>query len=416
MKTSFLIASAILLSAVSCQTLDQRICTGKKRSETYAGSSGPFIKEDRQPPGADNNRTDTCLYFCAVDFDNSYDWHRDSCCGNAEAEIILFRDFLPIIRIRTGEAYCIGTDPATHHLMDGHLYTEYTNATHTVIKKNGEEVIRYPGREVLKGLIDREGQLWTLGQDKKGEGFTLRCNGDVIFRKNEGIIFGDLAGSTHPGLYEDNGKICFCYSSGSDFYPNLFIVRDGAESQTQAPDRLVCDMLLFKSRLYILSSDASGQNLKLQAEGPEYPISLNGITVHQAGLFENNGSINVLFNARNSNGDCSVIWKNPDIVQLGNCSAAYVYPVNGELNCVTVRDELIKCSMHGSETVYVASGAFLFNRFCAAFPGDSFFLALSPRKAGECPSVLHNRESVPVEINGYISGLEVCLTEREEEK
>ena len=178
---------AMVFATVSCQTLDRHTYTGKRRSENYAGSTG-IPEKKGGTPGEAGPQSDTALFFCAVNFIGDYDWRRDSSYGNAEAELILYRNFLPQVRIRAGEECCIGAEPGTHHLIGGQLYTEYTSSTHTVIKRNGAEILRYPGREVLKGIVLKEGDLWTLGQDKKGEGFTLRRNGESVFKKNEGKI------------------------------------------------------------------------------------------------------------------------------------------------------------------------------------------------------------------------------------
>ncbi len=406
---------AMVFATVSCQTLDRHTYTGKRRSENYAGSTG-IPEKKGGTPGEAGPQSDTALFFCAVNFIGDYDWRRDSSYGSAEAELILYRNFLPQVRIRAGEECCIGAEPGTHHLIGGQLYTEYTSSTHTVIKRNGAEILRYPGREVLKGIVLKEGDLWTLGQDKKGEGFTLRRNGESVFKKNEGKIFGDLDGSAHPGLYEDDGKLCFCYCSESDAYPSLFAVRDGAENYMQAPEAVVHDMFLYRSGTYVLCSDKSGLNHALFSGSASKPIRIDGYSVHQACLLECNGTIIAQINARRAGEDCSFVWRNPALISLGNCKMSYIYSADGMLAYVTVSDGQIRCMKQGENPPYEIAESFLFNRACAAFPDRGFFLALTPKKAGGKPLIIRNGAQTEVDVNGYISAVELCLEKKEEEE
>ena len=59
-------------------------------------------------------------------------------------------------------------------IREGHLYTDNLDGTETVIRRDGEELFRYPGRESLRGFLLVGGKVHTLGQNLDGDGFAYR--------------------------------------------------------------------------------------------------------------------------------------------------------------------------------------------------------------------------------------------------
>lgn len=155
------------------------------------------------------------------------------------SDIVLFKDGIRILTLGTGDDVEVSKDPDMHHIAGGCLYTEFTTATETVIKRNGEELIRYSGREILKGIIVKDEALYTLGQDKDGQGFSFRKDGEILLSNTEGRVWGDMYEASYSpagALYEDRGDICFIYCTGSGRSATWYAVRDGKEKAFTPPE------------------------------------------------------------------------------------------------------------------------------------------------------------------------------------
>lgn len=154
-------------------------------------------------------------------------------------DIVLFKDGSRILTLGTGDDVEVSKDPDMHHIAGGCLYTEFTTATETVIKRNGEELIRYSGREILKGILIKDGALYTLGQKKDGPGFSYRKDGEILLSNAEGRVWGDMyeaSYSPNGALYEDRGDICFIYCTGGRRSATWYAVRDGKEKAFTPPE------------------------------------------------------------------------------------------------------------------------------------------------------------------------------------
>ena len=175
MKTHLIFAVALLVAA--CQP---QLDTGSSRSSHFVKTR--YGERESIDTPVERSSIDTTIYFCAVDFPQGYDWRRDSACGNSSATLRIYRNFEPVASFDTGESSCIGTDPDTHHWLNGNLYTEYNLYDQTVISRNGKELFRYEGKEFLKGLLEIDGDIWTLGQNCSGRGFSLRSVCAIVAR------------------------------------------------------------------------------------------------------------------------------------------------------------------------------------------------------------------------------------------
>ena len=154
-------------------------------------------------------------------------------------DIVLFKDGSRILTLGTGDDVEVSKDPDMHHIAGGCLYTEFTTATETVIKKNGEELFRYSGREILKGILVKDEALYTLGQDKDGQGFSFRKDGEILLSNTEGRVWGDMYEASYSpsgALYEDQGDICFIYCTGNGRHVSWYAVREGKEKAFTPPD------------------------------------------------------------------------------------------------------------------------------------------------------------------------------------
>ena len=119
--------------------------------------------------------SDTSVFMTAVEFPPGYDWRRDSSFGEVSGRIVLYRDSVRILEVPAGPGCLACMDADLHHLIDGHLYTESCTSAGTVVSRDGEMLFSYPGRELLCGMLVEGRDVYTLGRDRSGGGFSLRC-------------------------------------------------------------------------------------------------------------------------------------------------------------------------------------------------------------------------------------------------
>ena len=244
------------LALAACEPLHLPTGSGGFRMNRLSDGAG---QPSRFPPDS-TVRMDTVLFLSAVRVQDGYDWLRDTACGAAEAQVLLLRDYEPICTLQSGYRHCVSTDPDTHHLLDGHLYTEFATEKETVIKRDGEELFRYEGREKLRGLLLRDGALYTLGQDRSGNGCTLRRNGTVCYRSESGRIAGDFH---QPGfgksgaLYEQGGHLYFTLFPDRNDVRTCCLVKDNYGTQVKLPPRAlrVWDLRAGPSGTFLLYAD-----------------------------------------------------------------------------------------------------------------------------------------------------------------
>ena len=403
MKTSILscIGAALYLCS-ACQTLDDSHIEGKWRNQDYPGKT--FGRRSAPSEPGIGVQTDTTVWLSAVNVPASYDWHRDTACGCAEAEIIIFRNFLPVLKISTGEKYFASTDPDTHHWIDGTLFTEFADGDKTVIKRNGTELFRYNGGEFLKGILVVDGKLWTLGQSRNGEGFSLRCDGEVIMRKPEGEVFGNLSTDPHDGLYLDQGKLCFCYKTSN----TLHCVVDGQEQQFAYPTPYVHDMVVCNGYEQIFCSEAPEGRHFLVSRGLRLGIVLGSDKVSQGRICFENGGVGVLC----SDGkDRYFHWNGIDIRTEGNCNLLMVFPQPDREYYVMNGRDYVSCSLPGSQRAVISNGFNVFTKQCAVFTDKSAFIALSPCSGNSKPQLLTDGGYREIDVNGFLSGIDISIKE-----
>lgn len=177
-------------------------------------------------PGADAGKNDSdrkVTYVTAVEYPDGYDWRTDVEKGSVKCSLVVYADGVPMMKVPAGDGYEISSDPDMHRMSEGHLYTDYSTDSETVIKKDGKEVIRYQGREMICGLLADGNDVYTLGHPRKGEGFAFRKNGE--------ILVGRDCGRSFSRLYRDGSSICFSFSepviSQKDTISRYYHVKDG---------------------------------------------------------------------------------------------------------------------------------------------------------------------------------------------
>ena len=202
--------------------------------------SAPYVEENGGNPwdGYPFAGSDTTLWFSAV-------------CGDSSSlKVCLFRNWVPVLELESGKDV-VSADEDLHHVLNGHLYTEFVDARSSVVCRDGVEVYRSQGREFLIGLLERGDDLYSLSRGLSGRGFTLRKNGQVLLARDYGVVFGDFIEPSYaPGgaLYEDGEHYYFSYSKPDGGY---CLVEDGYEKEVEFPGRAspLQDIRVWKGRV-----------------------------------------------------------------------------------------------------------------------------------------------------------------------
>lgn len=207
---NYLAVLAGMLAFCCCERISPDGDTSK-RSDTLTGTDS--TETETAVP-------DTALYVTGVKYPDDYYWQRDTAYGSVERSIVVYKDGELILELPVGDAYFATGDCDMHRVAGGHLYTDYSTTSETVVCCDGTEAFRYSGREMMRGFIVSNGDVYTLGLNRSGTGVTYRCNGELVYEKENAVTVGAIDSADDPGgaLYEDEGEIYFTVYDSSYFY------------------------------------------------------------------------------------------------------------------------------------------------------------------------------------------------------
>lgn len=391
MKTVIPLLTCILLSAASCSLFEDDIAFGHPHKYSQRYGSRSSVDQDSTAAGP-ARKLDTVVYISAVRIPEGYDWQRDTAYGAVDAELVLLRNFKESVRIPVGAHASAAADK--HFIYGGHLFTEHHSSAGTSICRDGEELFALPGREELKGLLEHDGVMYTMTSPTGKEGFTLRADGSVVMRKNDGILFGGmLTPSYRPGgaIYPNGGKCCFCYSAEGTAYR----VEDGVETIFRGSPLDSQDMKAIGGR--DISAGANFRGLGLE-DARIWPLT-DGYAV--SGTAKSTG-----FPVIYRSGDDSI-----QTMRLTDCQAIYVsdgYAFSAG------------CSRDGKVTLADDGGCreidgswYFFSPACATAGPSGPAIVLTPRGKGGKPVALYEGKTVTVDINGFLTGISIELEEKD---
>lgn len=349
---------------------------------------------------------DTTVYFTAMCYPDSVDWRLDSLVGKeVPATLVLFRDFEPVLSIETGAVTAVSPDFDLHHLVGGELYTEYADNAHTIIGRNGKELFRYQGREVLCSLIPDTSGVYTLGRNRSGEGFSLRCNGRSLFRSTDGEIVGPLC--------LDRGMPTFGFRRYVGGEPLEFVF-DGRECSQlpRADGELLVDMRLVEGTLYRLNLDVDGR-LWFCSNGVSTLVETTPVCAEQESseLCSFGGRIAVAVNGKVQDGHHHIwIWQDGRTVLDDFVEEGYYYSDGDSWGIVDASTDYVSAVGSGEPGLTSPESCYFFRKECAFMENGRFALALTPRFPSEPPLLMRTGfDAGRVEINGALTAVELVV-------
>lgn len=114
--------------------------------------------------------------------------------------IVVLRDGKTSLGVRIGDEEVATDDIDMHRYLSGHLYTDFSTGTQTVISRDGTEIFRYDGVERILFMAERGGDILTLGESRSGRGFSSRVNGETVLQSDVGTVFQNAELSPAGGI------------------------------------------------------------------------------------------------------------------------------------------------------------------------------------------------------------------------
>ena len=263
MRTVIAIAGLALFAAACIR---EPLFPGTPRSSHEPGNGRQRADSSATSPPGEH------VYLTAVRFPDGYAWERDTCAVDGEVRIDLFRDGERVRSIPAGPS----VHPDMHRYVGGHLYTDCSTDTETVLSRDGAELFRFPGREALRGFLVREDGIHTLGQDRDGNGFTYRIDGRTVFRSETGEALGSLDGSGTPGgaLTESGKDVFYACSLPSERGKEYHVMRNAERFRTFPVGDGTREVLIADGIVSRVQSKA--RSLVLEVDGNAFPLGLGG--------------------------------------------------------------------------------------------------------------------------------------------
>lgn len=419
MKKSLIITGLLLLAG--CSLFDSEDLIFRKRREETGSWMGSGPKKERNHeeliPG------DTTVYVSTVEFPKDYCWQKDSVGENRPFSLVLYRNFKKVLSVKGGGI--VSSDPDMHWIIGGHLYAEYSTGTETIVSIDGKEKVRYEGREMIRGLLDREDGFYTLGQSRSGTGLTFRRNGEIIFSDEEGIVLGDMSNPCcrSGGLYElDDGVPVFCYHvPGQSILlkkESLYLVKNGVPNRVELDGTVanVLDARVLNGNMCLVYSYGGGGialfdggNTRMPSIGKSYVSSdlclrWSGKSVFAKMNYSINGWNSILSTMWNVRGES--ITHGTGLIYdyyFSDDGIGYVYTDMADLcyRFISTDGSSKECNS-GNKYCFMGSN-------CACLCGDTFYMGLTPAYRDFPPVVYIDSRPEIMPINGYITGVSAVV-------
>ena len=379
--------AAFVLCLASCQLLEPPLSVNRPRIEEGLHTVVP--SPEKEDP-------DTVLLVSALCFPQSYDWQKDSLFGRVPCTLKLFRDGEEALSLSAGPGTFVSASHDGHHIIDGSLFTEYSDQHQTVICRDGEKIASWSGRERLVGLLPKDDDLYTLGCSATG--LVYRRNGIESLRIDDCEPFGGFRFITYGptgALYEVDGTVCFAFQSARGGISTVFVAYGGEPREVfSARDAEVLDAKIVGNGVAILYNSGGTARLK---DGSGHCINI-----------PNPGAIS---------------WVAAEIAELDGALTAVGYFLNSGENRLSFgigRSNYSKRFISAPLAVYiqseelvpvyagedVPSDCYFLSADCACFsPSGSLTIALSPKDTTSRPYVLCGGGRAEYPVDGFLTGV-----------
>jgi hypothetical protein len=350
---------------------------------------------------------DQICYITALDYQKGYDWKSDSSRESVKCSLVVYADGKLIMKVPVGDVYEVSADPDMHRIIDGQLYTDYSTDLETVIKKNGATLFRYQGREAICGIAVRSDDVYTLGQNRSGDGFAYRKNGEVLFSRPSGVVMGRLRTA--------DDSLCFAYfdriQSADGPVERYYSVCEGKVTQIAVRDDIkkVWDVAAYGGDIiYLASLTGVSAPVLVSKNGMialSMPSSLTLVSCRMNVLLDGIFVEGVL---TDGNQVQSVLWNEDSRYTLFQKGLTFSAMCKG--------DDVVHCTLNpasgagvgliyrGGETLAMPLGYACMSRSAMDFSSGMLSVGLSSMIGGK-PILWVDGQTKELDVNGYISSI-----------
>ena len=345
-------------------------------------------------------------YAVGVDYPQGYDWRNDDEKGSVKCSLTVFANGVLVMKVPAGDKYEISADPDMHRMIGRDLYTDFSTETETVIRRNGELLFRYPGREMIVDMALEGGRVYTLGQARDGRGFSFRVDGQVLFESAGGYLFPHLQRS------EDGFSFAFCeiIGSGGNVRERYYHYLAGEVCQVAVREDIkrVWDIVFLDDKLCYLASVvgisepvlAVGKELSMLSVPDNAAVKSCRFVPKATGL-EIEGII-----CQRRKLIYSALWKGTDLVKKfsSGYTVVSICSCNDGLSCIlnAPRPSLKGIIYRCGQEYELPEGYMSIGGNCIIMVDGLLYVGLTS-ETGECAAVWVENEMKPLKINGFIS-------------
>lgn len=394
-----------LLSAICLASILLTSCRWDIERVPHREDEGIHRNDDDSPaiPPAD-----TTIYTFGLEFPTSYDWRRDSAYGNVACRVVLFADQKRIVEFDAGPGTGISADPDRHRIWDGHLYSDGNTGDCTVIYRDGEEIFRYPGREMICGFMVLDGRVHTLGQSRGGKGLSYRIDGECMLADAGGQVVGDWYSRPAPSgtMYLDGDCVCFGYRGSDGCW---YSVRD-AVAERVAADGLdaILDMRFVDGELALCgTAERYGGRAVLVHKGRAQQLwNREALATGYCHILPSGGELFVVEGHVRSDGRTETsLWQGGLTRNYGTDIAGFLVS-GGSYATVTRMGTGRLGTVRSKEGFWwFRDEMLLMSPACAAYGKGAVLIAATPVRRELSPVLWKNGKSLALTINGYLAGI-----------
>lgn len=352
----------------------------------------------------------TIWYATGFEYPEGYDWRSDPESGSVKCSLVVFANGVPMMKVPVGDDYETGSSSDMHRIIDGCLYTDYSSDFETVLKKNGKEVVRYSGREMIVSMHVDADDIYTLGQPRSGTGFTFRRNGEVQLSRENGYVVS--------GFREDSLGLSFAFAetirtSGEELERYYLVTGEEVRQIAVREDiKKVWDVVLYEGEICYLASFV-GISTPVLVRG-ELMIALDmppSLQMISGSLIPAAGSIYVEgICRRNALQFIGGIWKDGRQYKLFNSGQIVSNICTWEDGiCCTVSQmvtaglsQIFRCG----EMIQAPAGFAVMGNNPVAMIDGIMYVAMNPLDGGK-PVIWKDGETETLKLNGYLSSIYV---------
>ncbi len=391
----FLLATA----AVSCGLAEVG-------SRPHRGNGDVWVRPGMNPDSLAAG--ESVVYVTAVDYADSYDLLTDGEKGQVKCSLVVYADGSLLMKVPVGDRYEVSSDPDTHWMVNGHLYTNYISESETVVKRDGKEFIRYSSREMICDLTEYEDDIHVLTHSVDNEGFAYRVNGESVFSAETGDTFGTL--------FCRKDTVAFAYrepiTSESGTLERYYYFLNGEKYQTAVRDDIkkVWDIVFHKGRIRYVASLVGIPSPVLLGGENLVALSLpEGCDVLSCKIICNEEALYIWGQVEDENGDVTTcLWQSDGLMhQFPPETSLSSFCMDGDGICCILNPsssdsegEIYKCG----DYCPMPSGTFSMGSRTSAVSRGILHAGLSSFNA-DPPFIWKEEVCIPLKINGFITSV-----------